>query len=210
MRPSIVLMLTLSVANAIAVPTSTATPTASPEPVQSTAVNDGASLQRFGDPSARALIDERAHAIYDTATQSNVEQVAVLTRNNPLSLGHATGTEATGYVIDGFIRRIVANVWTTRGRYALEYLQDPSGLVLVYESLAQFEDVAPKNAWHNFLGLPAWERRTYFDSKHTLAYAETCGVGAPGPGADASRLSDQAQRLTALLQRQLVLRHRLP
>jgi hypothetical protein len=89
-------MVTLSVANAIAVQASTDPTRALPHPVQSTTVNGGASLQTFGDPSARAAIDERAHSIYNRTTQSHVEQVTVVTRSDPLSLGHASGTEATG------------------------------------------------------------------------------------------------------------------
>ena len=45
----------------------------------------------------------------------------------------------------------------------------------------------------NFDGLAAWERRSYFDEKGTIVYAESRGAEAFPPGQDARRLVRQAE-----------------
>jgi hypothetical protein len=155
----------------------------------------------FGDPSIRTAIDARAHAVYDSADKPDAKRVFLITRDNPLSLPAATGTEATGVFVDGFVSRIVANVWTRRGKYSVEYYQGKGGLFFVYESFVFFEDAAPQGAWHNFMGLPGWEGRTYFNDDHSVGYAEFRGRGAPVSRSNGMRLNDQALRITALIQR---------
>jgi hypothetical protein len=49
------------------------------------------------------------------------------------------------------------------------------------------------------MGLAAWERRTYFDDRQRVAYAEARGREAPEPGSDGARLSDQARRMATYM-----------
>ena len=160
---------------------------------------DDAEVLKSGDPSLRKALEPRAQAVYDSASKPDAKRVSLITRDNPLSLPAAIGTEATGVFVDGNVARIVANVWTRRGRYAVEYYEGKEGLFFVYESFAFFEDTAPRDAWRNFMGLPAWERRTYFNDDHSVGYAEVRGSGAPAPGSDGKRLNDQSRRIAALL-----------
>ena len=160
-------------------------------------------IRTFGDASARRLVDDRTRAIYDRLNSAGTKHVSIVSRANPLALTGAAGTELTGAFIEGTTGRIVATVWTTRGKYDVEFHQAQDGLLLVYETFAYFDEAAPRGAWHNFLGLPAWERRSYFSPAHSVSYAETRGKGAPAPGADGARLIDQAQLLTGMLRRRL-------
>lgn len=159
-----------------------------------------AEVRTFGDPSLRNALDARAHAIYESANERDARHVFLLTRDNPLSLAGATGTEAVGVFVGGIVARIVASVWTKRGKYSAEYYAGKEGLFFVYESFVFFEGMAPRGAWRNFMGLPAWERRTYFKNDHSVAFAEVRGAGAPPPGSDVARLNDQSLRITALIQ----------
>jgi hypothetical protein len=161
---------------------------------------DEVQVRTFGDPSIRKAIDDRSHAIYDGVNKPGARHVSLITRDNPFSLPAATGTEATAVFIEGIVGRIVASVWTRRGKYSVEYYYGPEGLLLVYESFAYFEDVAPRGTWRNFMGLPGWERRSYFNADHIVAYAEARGGGAPPPGSDGIRLNDRSRRITSLIQ----------
>jgi len=157
----------------------------------------------FGDASARRVVDDRTRAIYDRLNAAGTKRVSIVSRTNPLALPGAAGTELTGAFIEGTTGRILATVWTKRGKYDVEFHQAQDGLLLVYETFAYFDEAAPRGAWHNFLGLPAWERRSYFTPAHRVSYAETRGTGAPAPGADGARLINQAQLLSGMLQRRL-------
>jgi hypothetical protein len=159
-------------------------------------------LRTFGDPSVRKAIDARAQALYQSASKPDAKRVFVITRDNPLALPAVVGTEATGVIVEGVVSRIVTNAWTKRGKYAVEFYQGSNGLFLVYETFTFFEDTAPRGAWRNFMGLPAWERRTYFNNDGNIGYAEARGEGAPRPGSDATHLRDQSARLTRLIEQQ--------
>src|SRR5215470_10066693 len=129
-------------------------------------------VRAFGDPSIRKAIDARAHAVYDNTNKPDVQRIFLITWDNPLSLPDAVGTEASGaFVEGGAVARVVASVWTRHGKYSAEYYQGKNGLFLVYESFVFFENTAPRGAWHNFMGLPAWEGRTYFNEDHSVGYA---------------------------------------
>jgi hypothetical protein len=117
-----------------------------------------------------------------------------------LALSHAVGTEATATFVGSAIARVVATVWTTQGKYASEYYRTDNRLVMAYETFAYFEEAAPPGAWRNFMGHAAWERRTYFDSRGGVAYAEARGSHAPAPGGGVDQLRLQADRLVRLLQ----------
>jgi hypothetical protein len=156
-------------------------------------------LRTYGDSSLRDAIAARAQVTYDSTDKPDAKRVHVMTRDNPLSLAGAAGTEATGVFVRDVLSRIVATVWTNRGKYSVEYYQVKDGPFFVWESFVSFEDAAPRGAWRNFMGLPAWERRTYFNDDHRIVYAEGRGRGAPLAGSDAARLNNGSRRITALI-----------
>lgn len=161
-----------------------------------------ADLRTFGDPSLRPAVDARLRAIYDGAARPDSPRVSLLTGRNLLSQPHARGTEVTGVRVGALVGRIVASVWTKDGKYSVEYYRDETGLQLVYETFTYFEETAPSDAWRNFLGLAAWERRSYFDGPR-IGYAEARGRQAPAPGSDAALLRGQAEDLASLVSKRL-------
>jgi hypothetical protein len=157
-------------------------------------------LRTVGDPTVRAVVDTQVKKIYDLTAGPGV-QVELITRDNPLHLKNALSTELTGSIIDGFVVRIVGTVWTSQGRYSVEFYRDTDKLLMVYETFSYFEKSAPPDTWHNFMGLPAWESRIYFDGQGHLGYAETRGPQAPSPEISAKQFPQQAQRVAELLGR---------
>jgi hypothetical protein len=154
----------------------------------------------YGDPSLRAAVDARSRPIYEAAAKPDAKRVFLMTLANPLSLPGAQGTEATGVVVEGAFGRIVVKVWTKRGQYSVEYYRTPEALLFVYETFVYFAERAPRRAWRNFMGLPAWERRSYFDERNRIGFAEARGKDAPSPGSGGRRLIAQADRVTKLVQ----------
>ncbi|MFI5184661.1 MAG: hypothetical protein ACHQNV_09695 [Vicinamibacteria bacterium] len=158
-------------------------------------------VRTFGDPSVRSAVESRTRAIYDAASNQESRRLFLMTRTNPLSVPDAMGTEATGVIVGPVVARMLASVWTKRGKYSVEYYRAEEGLLMVYETFAYFEEAARRDAWRNFMGLAAWERRTYFDARQAVGYAETQGMEGPAPGADGTRLREQVERLARLLQK---------
>jgi hypothetical protein len=161
---------------------------------------DDSKLQTYGDPSLRAAVEARTKAIYDVASGPSSKRIFVMTRGNPMHVKEARGTEVTGTVVDGAIGRIVATVWTKEGKYSVEFYRAGETLLMIYETFTFFEESAPAGAWRNFMGLAAWERHVYFDSRQNIGYAEARGLGAPAPGVGGEQLQERAQLLAQLLQ----------
>lgn len=160
-----------------------------------------ADLQTYGDPSLLAGVDAQTKRIYDVASGPSSLRFFVMTRRNPLHVKKARGTEVTGTVVDGAIGRMVATVWTKDGKYSVEFYRAGKTLLMTYETFTFFEESAPPGAWHNFMGLAAWERHVYFDPKQKIGYAEARGLEAPAPEVGGEQLQEQAQRLAELLQK---------
>jgi hypothetical protein len=154
----------------------------------------------YGDPAVRVAVEAQVKKIYELAAGPGT-QVEVLTRDNPLQLEGALATELTASIIGGSTGRIVGAVWTKRGKYSIEFYRAGNRLLLVYETFSFFPESAPGDAWHNFMGLPAWESRIYFGAQGEVGYAETRGRQAPPPEMTGKKLQQQAQSLTRLLER---------
>jgi hypothetical protein len=106
--------------------------------------------------------------------------------------------EVVGYSADGQLSRIVASAWTPRGKYSVEYYLRQGALIHVYETLAFFEEAAPKGAWRNFMRIPAWERRVYLNGSGGV-YVQTTGIGGEdAPDADQRRFA--VDRLRGLIE----------
>jgi hypothetical protein len=159
-------------------------------------------VRTFGAPPSRVAVEAETHLVYDAVTKPESGHVGLYTRANPLAIPHAQGTELTADLAGGVIGRIVAYVWTPDGKYSVEYYRAHGELIMTAEGFSYFEERAPSGAWHNFLGLAAWERRSYF-AHGRLVFAESRGKQAPAPGTSGDRLLEQGGRLTALLQRRL-------
>jgi hypothetical protein len=104
-------------------------------------------------------------------------------------------------MIDGSADRIVGTAWTKRGIYSFELYRVGDKLLMVYETFSFFIESAPADAWHNFMGLPAWESRIYYDAGGEVAYAESHGSRAPEPVINGKKLQQEAKRLVELLNR---------
>ena len=157
-------------------------------------------LRTYGDPSIRTAIDVQLKRIYELATGPGV-QIELLTRDNPLQLRNAVGTELSAAIIDGSAGRIVGTVWTKRGKYAIEFYRVGDKLIMVYETFSFFVESAPRDTWHNFMGLPAWESRIYYGNQGEVGYAETHGSQAPAPEINGTKLQQEAEHLDKLLHR---------
>jgi hypothetical protein len=156
-------------------------------------------VRTSGDAASRASVEARTRPIYEAATQHGAHHVFALVRDSSVGPDGSLGTEATGVVLDRAIGRIVASSWTATGKYSVEYYRARDSLLMAYETFVYFDETAPKDHWRNFMGLTAWERRTYFDDHQVLVFAESRGAAAPAPGTDAARLRGQADRLASLL-----------
>jgi hypothetical protein len=156
----------------------------------------------LGDPSLRAKVEARTRSIYDGASRPEASRRFLFTTHNLLALADAVGTEASATSASTG-ERLVATVWSKAGKYSVEYYRSPEGtLLFAYETFVYFSDKAPSGAWRNFMGLPAWERRSYFDDSHSIGYSAAWGKHAPAPGVGATELGAQADRLAkALAQR---------
>ena len=152
----------------------------------------------YGDPAVRSNLDAQLKRIYELATGPGV-QVELITRHNPLHLRDAFGMEATASIIGGSEGRILATVWTRKGKYSIEFYREGDQLLMVYETFSFFVESAPPDAWHNFMGLPAWESRIYFGATGEVGYAETHGRQAPVPEIMGKQLQQQARSLAKLL-----------
>jgi hypothetical protein len=154
----------------------------------------------YGDPAVRTALDAQAKRIYELATGPGL-QVELITRDNPLQLEGAFGTEATASIIGGSEARILATVWTRQGKYSIEFYREGDKLLMVYETFSFFVESAPPDAWHNFMGLAAWESHIYFDADGKVSFAETSGRQAPPPEIIGKQLLQQSQSLAKLLSR---------
>jgi hypothetical protein len=97
---------------------------------------------------------------------------------------------------------LVVTAWSKSGKYAVEYHRSPEGtLLFVYETFVYFTEKAPSGCGRNFMGLPAWERRSYFDDGHAIGYAASWGKQALPPGSGAAELRVQADGLGKALRR---------
>jgi hypothetical protein len=151
--------------------------------------------RQFGDVSLRPKVEARTRSIYEAGSRPETSRRFLFTTDNLLAVPEAVGTEASatsGTTGD----RLVATVWSKTGKYSVEYYRSPEGVLLfVYETFVYFTDTAPSDAWRNFMGLAAWERRIYFDDNHAIGYATSQGKHAPPPGSGAAELREQAVRL---------------
>jgi hypothetical protein len=157
-------------------------------------------VRRYGDPAARTAIDIQLKRIYEL-TAGPGQQLELLTKDNPLQLRDALVTEVTASLVDGSISRIVGTVWTKQGKYSFEFYRAGGKLLMVYETLAYFPDSAPPDAWYNFMGLPAWESRTYFNDKEEVAFAENHGPQAPAPDHTGGKFREMVDRVVHMLDR---------
>jgi hypothetical protein len=157
-------------------------------------------LRTYGDPSVRTAADAQLKRVYELVTGPGVH-IELLTRDNPLQLRSAVGTELSAAITDGSAGRIVGTVWTKRGKYSIEFYRAGDKLLMVYETFSFFTETAPRDTWHNFMGLPAWESRIYYGPQGEVAYAETHGSRAPAPEINGKKLWQQAKRLDELLNR---------
>jgi len=149
-----------------------------------------------GTPSVRSAVDARTRPIYEAASRPAASRRFLFTTDNVLGLPDAVGTEATGEAAGPAGGRLIANVWSKSGRYSAEYYRSQDGtLLFVYETFVYFSDKAPSDAWRNFMGLAAWERRSYFDDNRAIGYAASIGKQAPAPGTGSAELRGQADRL---------------
>jgi hypothetical protein len=155
-------------------------------------------LRTYGDASIRTAIDAQLKRIYELARGPGV-QVELLTRDNPLQMGNAVGTELSAAIIDGSAGRIVGTVWTKRGKYSIEFYRVGEKLIMVYETFSFFVESAPRETWRNFMGLPAWESRIYYGAQGEVGYAETHGSQAPAPEINGRKLQQQAEHVVKLL-----------
>ena len=128
-------------------------------------------------------------------------QIELLTNGNPLQLRNAVGTELSAAIIDGSVGRIIGTVWTKQGKCSIEFYRVGDKLLMVYETFSFFVESAPRDAWHNFMGLPAWESRIYYGSQGEVEYAESHGSQAPAPEVNGRKLRQGAERLDKLLNR---------
>lgn len=149
-----------------------------------------------GDPAYKERIHTTTSAIYE-----GVERwVFGLQKAHGWDLNMAHGVEIqTGFVGEE-AQRIIAKLWTDQGIYAVEFYCQAGALLHTYETFEFFEEEAPKDAWRNFKGVAAWERRTYFDGAQ-IGYAETKGHHGPQPGTDADRLHERLVRVLAFFAR---------
>lgn len=166
-----------------------------------TALAGESELQTYRDPSLRTTVDAQTKAIYDAASGPDTQRIFLITRGNPMSVKGARDTEVTGTMVEGEISRIVAAAWTEEGKYSVEFYRAEKKLLMVYETFTFFEESSPLGAWRNFMGLAAWERRAYFDSRQEIGYAEARGTQAPKPGADGKQLQERANHIEDLLQK---------
>jgi len=155
-------------------------------------------LRTYGDPSARTAVDARLRRIYELANGPGTH-IELLTSDNPLQLSDAVGTELSASMVDGSPARIVGTVWTKQGKYSIEFYRVGGKLLMVYETFVFFVESAPPDAWHNFMGLPAWESRIYYGAQGEVAYAESHGSQAPAPESNGKKLQQDAARLDKVL-----------
>jgi hypothetical protein len=156
--------------------------------------------RRSGDPSFRPKVEARIRSIYDAASRPDASRSFLFTTDNLLAVADGVGTEGTGVKAGSAGGRLVATIWSKQGKYSVEYYRSQEGtLLFVYETFVYFTDKAPSGAWRNFMGLPAWERRSYFDSGSAIGYAASWGKHAPAPGSGAAELREQAERLAKAL-----------
>lgn len=166
---------------------------------QSAAAPSTTDERLFGDSSLRPKVEGRTRLIYDAGSRPETSRRFLFTTDNLLAVPEAVGTEANA-TSGSAGERLVATVWSKTGKYSVEYYRSPEGLLLfVYESFVYFTDTAPSDAWRNFMGLAAWERRSYFDGSHAIGYAASRGKHAPPPGSGATELREQAKRLAQAL-----------
>jgi hypothetical protein len=164
------------------------------------AVAAGIDERVSGDPSLRPRVEARTRLIYDAASKSDSPRTFLLKTDNVLGVADAVGIEATGVSAGSAGARLVATVWSTQGKYAVEYYRSQEGrLLFVYETFVFFADRAPAGAWRNFMGLPAWERRSYFEDGGSIGYAVSLGKQAPAPGSGAAELHATCERLAKAL-----------
>lgn len=130
-------------------------------------------------PELRREIEPELRTIYDTAKT----RVFLLLSSCPPGLKHC---DLTGYYAGETLARIVVLGWEDRGRRAIEYYFRGGALIHIYESFEYVAEAAPADAWKNFKGLPAWERRVYFRGGEA-GHVEGSGTASAPIAAGAAR-----------------------
>jgi hypothetical protein len=149
---------------------------------------------RSGDSTLATEIGRELRTIYDSARPGQA-----LLGENLLGINGGFGTEVRGFVVDGRLSRVIAEVWTDAGKYAAEYFFTGDALLFVFETYSYKEGAPASTTSRNFWGVRSWERRSYFRRTGEIGYGETIGDGGPAPGVDSEQLRVQALRARALL-----------
>ena len=148
--------------------------------------------QTFGDSALKKEIAPLSRTIYDQGG----ERIFMFVRENVLSIQGTQSTELQATMHEGHITRIIVTAYMTDGKYNIEYYIHQDELIHVFETFEYVEEASPKDAWRNFKGYAAWERRSYFKDG-TIGYAEAQGDSTPGKGGDA--MIGAAKRLEQVL-----------
>ena len=151
----------------------------------------------FGDSTLKSLMRPEIRAIYEREG----DRVFLLTQQNLFDMAGALAIEVQGIYADSQFNRIIATAWTGEGKYSVEYYLDEATLLYTYETFEYFEESAPANAWRNFKGLTAWEKRSYFDEGR-IGFVEITGSIRPARE-NADRLREDSIRLIEALRERL-------
>lgn len=150
----------------------------------------------YGDASVKVRLAPLTRVIYSMEG----DWVFLLSSDSPLASRAAFATELQGKFVGNQMRNFIATEWRPAGKYSAEYYFDENNLIYVYETFEYYEEVSPEDAWRNFKGHAAWERRSYFVNGK-IGYAEAVGAGDVAPGSDALPLLEAAHRLRMVLEK---------
>lgn len=154
------------------------------------------SREEYGDASVKASIAPLTRVIYSMEG----DWVFMLSCDSSLASRGTFATELQGKFVGNHIRQSIATEWRQAGKYSAEYFFDENNLIYVYETFEYYEEASPVDAWRNFKGLAAWERRSYFQNGR-IEYAEVLGAGDVAPGSNALPLLEAAHRLRMVLEK---------
>lgn len=150
----------------------------------------------YGDASVKASVAPLTRVIYSMEG----DWVFMLSRDSPLAFKEGFAIDLQGKVVGNQIRQLVTSEWRPAGRYSAEYYFDENNLIYVDETFEYYEEASPEDAWRNFKGLAAWERRSYFENGK-IGFAEVVGAGDVAPGSNALHLLEAAHRLRMVLEK---------
>ncbi|HEX5170626.1 MAG TPA: hypothetical protein VFW11_15725 [Cyclobacteriaceae bacterium] len=122
----------------------------------------------FGDTALISDIQAKCSSLYNTQDKTDF-----FVTKKKFYKHQVSGTNIVAYSKKGNLFRIVVNTYVRDGQLSGEYFYWENSLIMIYETLEYYAESSPEGQVKNFMGIPFWETRFYFDDSKIVAHKHT-------------------------------------